>query len=143
MGLLVGVTATRHGLTPEQTAAMIELLVDRDVSELHHGDCTGGDADIDRIACGLGIKRFAHPPTNDALRAFCESEVVLTPEEYKARDRAIVLATGVLIACPRTKVEQRYSGSWYTVGFARGRGRPVVVVYPDGTLLKERTHGWW
>lgn len=141
--LLVGFTGTRHGLTPQQANALIELLIDRDIAEFHHGDCKGSDAEADLIACGLGIKRFAHPPTNDSLRAHCLSEVIHTPEEYKARDRAIVLQTGVLIACPRTVHEQKFGGTWYTVGYARTRGRPVVIIQPDGTLVKERTHGWW
>jgi hypothetical protein len=143
MGLLVGFTGTRHGMTPKQVSALIELLIDKDVAEFHHGDCHGSDAEADRIACGLGIKRYAHPPTNEKLRAFCEAEVVLTPEEYKARDRAIVLATGSLLACPRTAKEQKFGGTWYTIGFARQRGRPVVIVLPDGRIVKERTHGWW
>jgi len=140
-GLLVGITATRAGATPAQLDALLALLLRADVQELHHGDCLGGDADADGVACGLGIFRVAHPPSNPKLRAFCRAERVLPPEEYKARDRAIVRAAGVLVAMPRTAAEQRFGGTWYTVGHARLAGRPVVIINPDGTLRAERTHG--
>lgn len=143
MGLLIGTTATRSGLTPVQVVTLVEFLIDLDVQELHHGDCLGGDADVDLVACSLAIRRVAHPPVNDKLRAHCRSEAVLSPEDYKARDRAIVLQTGVLIGLPRTMREQRYGGTWYTIGYARTRGRPVVLINPDGTVTKERTHGWF
>lgn len=138
--LHVGITATRDGLTPEQAHALAGLLAGWDVAELHHGDCVGGDAEADAIAAALGIPRVAHPPDNSGLRAYTAAEVVLPPEPYKARNRAIVLATCPLVGLPASPVEQRYGGTWGTVRYARGLGRPLLIVAPDGTITRERYH---
>lgn len=37
-GIVLGVTATRTGLTPEQAAVVLHLLAHATVRELHHGD---------------------------------------------------------------------------------------------------------
>lgn len=139
--LLVGVTATRHGATGRQLAAALAMLQSRPVAELHHGDCVGGDAQLDALAQALGIPRAAHPPDNPKHRAFCPAERVLSPEPYLARNRAIVHATGVLVALPRTPDEEHYGGTWATVRYARSRGRPVFLVTPAGVVLPERDHG--
>lgn len=137
----VGVTATRQGATVAQLDRAIEFLSEWPPPELHHGDCLGGDADLDAVAVALGIPRVVHPPTNAALRAFCVGEVILSPETYKVRNQRIVLATGVLLAFPAIAEEQKFGGTWGTVRYARSRGRPVIVVLPDGSLRAERTHG--
>lgn len=144
--LVVGITATRSGLTAKQTDRLARLLAGEygwDVAEVRHGDCVGGDATADALAAALGIRRVAHPPVNDALRAFCGADELRPAEEYHARNRAIVLASCPLVAMPATFREQKYGGTWATVRFARGLRRPVLVVRPDGSVAAERANHFW
>lgn len=150
-GLVLGLTATRSGLTPEQGRVLTHILrglPNHPIRELHHGDCVGGDADADAIAAALGVYRVIHPPDNPALRAFClcdepvwDMGTVLLPRPYKERNRHIVDACWYLLAFPATIREQPYGGTWTTVRYARSRGVPLVLVRPDGMILPERTDG--
>lgn len=58
---------------PEQRAALVQLLVGLQPTELHHGDCVGADADAHRLAREhLTTTRIVvHPPDNPVKRASC------------------------------------------------------------------------
>lgn len=137
----VGFTGTQSGCQPEQAAALKALLAELGATHLHHGDCIGADADAHQAARQLGVAVELHPPRNDAKRARCamlEGEVVRAVDEYLARNRAIVDATEVLVACPWEEAgEGQRSGTWATVRHARKRGRPVVIVRPSGQIERE------
>lgn len=49
------------------------------------------------------------------------------------RNRDIVEAAEVLIACPDGPERQR-SGTWATIRHALRVGKPVVIVWPDGRV---------
>lgn len=63
--VILGVTATRAGMTPGQEHTIRSLLSDRLwPTELHHGACAGGDEEIAllvREICGTDCKIVAHP----------------------------------------------------------------------------------
>jgi hypothetical protein len=101
-----------------------------EITEFHHGDCVGADAEAHHIAVyHLGVDRvFIHPPINPNRRAFCQSPNILPPEDYLKRDLAIVLATDRLIACPKAGDPAPRSGTWYTVRRAQERGKPVLIL---------------
>ena len=141
--IILGITATRSGMTARQTEKAIKMLAGwiPDVVEVHHGDCLGGDAEIDTLAETLGIRRVSHPPDNPALRAFCEAQEIRTPEPYLARNRSIVLQTCPLLAFPATQTEQKRGGTWSTVHCARYLHRPVIIVLPNGSVITERYRG--
>ena len=134
----VGFTGTREGLTPPQRAALREVLRALAPSHVHHGDCVGADAAAHGLARELGVAVELHPPSIPALRAWCvmrEGEVVHEPAEYLTRNRALVDATEVLVACPREESgEAMRSGTWQAVRWARKRGRRVVIVRPSGRV---------
>lgn len=140
MTLVVGVTATREGATAAQVATLLDLLTGPgvEVAELHHGDCVGGDADADRVACSLGLRRVSHPPDNPKRRAFCRTEEERPELPYLRRNAEIVRSTGILIAMPKQAEEHRYGGTWSTVRLARSFRRPVVIIRPDGRAVFER-----
>jgi len=55
----VGFTGTQAGLTPKQKLELRSLLMDYrdDITEFHHGDCIGADADAHEIAAEiLGVE---------------------------------------------------------------------------------------
>lgn len=104
--------------------------------ELRHGDCKGADEDAHEIALDLGIVIGVHPPTNPKLRAWCEGAQLFDEKPYRERNRDIVDECRVLIATPKSRVEEKYSGTWSTVHYATSVGRPVRIIYPDGEVEK-------
>jgi len=140
----IGVTGTSTGVTPAQLATAWELLSYVNATELHHGDCTGADAACHRIVCDTRLKRrvndlpftriIIHPPDNDTKRAFCrEYDDIREPLPYLVRNRAIVAASDLLVAIPRTAAEELRSGTWATIRYARDAVIPVMIIEPDGS----------
>lgn len=137
MTVRVGFTGTRVGMTPDQRLTVAALLDDVSISWVHHGDCIGADADFHRIARAQGLKIKGHPPTEPALRAWCDFDEIAEPKPYLDRDRDIVAETAWLIATPKESVRRSYGGTWRTVGFASEATKPTVIVWPDGSLERE------
>lgn len=133
----LGYSGTSKGMTAEQKAALREILNEAD-GELHHGDCIGGDAEAHEIALDCGLLPILHPPTNTSKRAWCESPAhLIRPERpYLTRNRDIVDETIALIAAPAEFDEQPRGGTWYTVRYARKRGRPIALILPDGIVRR-------
>lgn len=129
--MIVGWTSTQHGLTPTQLRAAADWIVRLETTQLHHGDCIGGDEQIHAVCLALGIRVVLHPPSDSSKRAFCEgAAVILEPRPYLDRNHDIVDATQALVAAPKQELEQVRSGTWATVRYARSRGRRVIVVGP-------------
>ena len=128
----IGFTGTRNGMTYSQEQGLtLALLSHRhEITEFHHGDCVGADAEAHRIAVViLGPEKvYIHPPKDPKHRAFCKSPNILPPDDYLERDLAIVLATDRLIACPKAGPEVPRSGTWYTVRRAKERNKPVLIL---------------
>lgn len=55
---------------------------------------------------------------------------------YLQRNKVIVDRCGVLVAAPGEAQEQLRSGTWSTIRYARRVGRPVIMVLPDGTVVR-------
>jgi hypothetical protein len=134
--MIVGFTGTRHPLPDEQHTALCELVTRLNcgwsIVEAHHGDCVGADALFDLCCSNLGIVRHAHPGPGKH-RAFCPADVVHPTRLYMERNRDIVRAADLLIACPRGP-EVRRSGTWATVRHARFYGVPVTFIWPNGII---------
>jgi hypothetical protein len=137
--MMVGFTGTRHGMTEAQRAALDEILVRRcgAFGQLRYGDAIGADAEAHVIARNNGIRVVIHPPDVDTDRAFCQDGYVLPAKPDQERNRDIVDASAVLVACPRSAEEEPRSGTWSTVRYARKQGKPVHLVLPDGTVKVE------
>jgi hypothetical protein len=119
--------------TVQAEAATIQLL---GADWLHHGDCIGADAQMHSIAKRLRIKVALHPPINSFKRAFCQSDFIYSEADYLRRNHAIVTRTSRLIAAPKDFKEQLRSGTWSTIRYALRTGKPVFIVFPDGTIEK-------
>lgn len=129
----IGFTGTQRGMTPVQSAVVCDLL---SAGELHHGDCIGADAQAHDLARDRGLTVVVHPPIDPRKRAHKHGNVVLHPLPYLDRNLAIVAATEELIAAPDGP-ERTRSGTWATVRRARRMNRPVTIVFPDGTVVRE------
>lgn len=129
----VGLTATRDGVSAAQKARGYAIIAG--YLFLHHGDCKGGDEAIHRMAISRGgIKIIVHPPLSPIFRAFCVGDETRPPKDYLVRDRDIVNETSRLVALPRGMSEELRSGTWATVRFAKRAGKPVTIVFPDGSV---------
>lgn len=134
----IGFTGTRQGMTGEQREVVRRVLLT--ASEAHHGDCVGADADFHELASAGGIETTAHPPEDDKLRAFCRADRITDAKSYLERNKDIVDAVDVLVACPKEAKEPRVkrgSGTWQAIGYAKRTGRRTLIVWPDGTSFLE------
>jgi hypothetical protein len=136
----VGFTGTRDGMTRAQIVALNGWWEMLSVEEFHHGGCVGADADA--VACALNFTRAritAHPGDIQNLtswKAVEDSDVALPAKPCLERNRDIVDAADVLVACPKGEEEQR-SGTWATVRYARRRGKRIIRIAPDGVVVEE------
>lgn len=135
----IGITATRGSLTAAQATALGLVLCA--AHTLRHGDCRGGDAHAHRLALkekmarGGRLRIVIYPPSLPGLRAYCGSYDEIKEEKpYLDRNKDIVDDCGVLVALPKEGQEELRSGTWSTVRYARKRGKPVWIIYPDGTM---------
>ena len=129
----VGFVGVRGGLSYAQFRALSRVLIDRDlpgavigVEAVVHGADGWGDADFDRIARWM-------TPTPQFAVVGVPGEAA-EPASAAARNRAVVDACDLLVACPPGAVEEPRSRTWAAVRYARRVGRPVVLLYPDGTV---------
>lgn len=136
----VGFTgSSQKALSPLQAQFLINYAQVAQIEEFHHGDCIGADAEAHDIFHMAGIPIMIHPPENPAKRAFKLTpgytgglqNGLLPPKPYLKRNRDIVMATDVLIACPAGP-EILHSGTWSTVRFARSLGRRIFIIMPEG-----------
>lgn len=128
----IGVTGTRSGMNDRQVEDLHDFFcqLDPEVTELHHGDCVGVDAQVAEMARMLGIKVVCHPPIKTELRAWFSSDETREPLSYFARNRRIVEETDMLLVVPYQDEHQPNGGTWYTHDYAKKKGKPVEVFFP-------------
>jgi len=129
----VSFTGTRKGMTPEQRNMFFVSLIEFDADLLIHGDCVGADSDAHDIAADLGIPTRLRPCDLEDLRAYRSSGDIRDPKPPLERNREIVDDGDVLVATPDSFEERQRSGTWSTVRYAKGRGKKVFIIWPDGT----------
>lgn len=145
--MILGFTGTRKGLTAEQLAVFNETLavfnetVGRAIAPLeafHHGSCVGADVEAAMAVAAIfpTTRIIAHPGRVDDLwnGVSYVDHVTLPAKPPLARNRDIVEACDLLLACPYWMFERQRGGTWYTVRFARRMGKRVSIIWPDGTV---------
>jgi hypothetical protein len=131
----VGFTGTQQHLSTAQFDLLAAVLTElTEMTEAHHGDCCGGDLTFHVIIQESfpDVEIHIHPPEIENKRAFCVSNFVYEHKPYLERNRDIVDACDVLIACPKTLKEELRSGTWATVRYARKVGKPVAILWNNG-----------
>ena len=128
----VGFTGSRDGINAKQQNEMTEFLTKfKDhIKCVHHGDCVGADVAFHNIAKDLGISISIHPPKDSKLRAYCEpygSGKMFAEKDFLQRNHKIVDECGILIACPKTNTEQKRSGTWATIRYARKKKKQLKI----------------
>jgi len=140
--LKIGYTGTQRGMTALQCRAIWDIVWRREFIA-HHGDCVGGDAQFDvivRRATGCqGV--VIHPCDLDAKRAYCEiRQGVDILREVKTpldRNRDIVAEIDLLIAGPGEMIPKQRSGTWTTVRYAQEARRRLMIVFPNGAVVRD------
>ena len=134
----VGFTGTRKGLS-EYQKEMLQHILKKYGTVFHHGDCIGADEQFHVLAESelptdlLDTNIIVHPPDNDKYRAFssCLSKgTILLPKPYLERNKDIVDACDLLIACPNPKdeINKQRSGTWSTIRYAKKQGKDIIII---------------
>lgn len=128
----VGFTGTRTGMTHKQIVAFTALIKDLAMSEFHHGDCLGADAQAHAMVRDIkpGAATVIHPPSNSSSRAWCTGDILRPTDDYLLRNKAIVNETKLLIATPNTARELQRSGTWATIRYARKMKKQIIILEP-------------
>lgn len=130
----LGFTGTQNGMTPMQRTGLIALLEEQaaTLTEFHHGDCIGADAeahDIVRMVLPK-LSVHIHPPLKPGKRAWCAGDYEYNRVGYLNRNRDIVDAVDFLLACPKERSETLRSGTWATIRYARATNRLHRILFP-------------
>lgn len=148
MTVHIGFTGTQNGMTSPQIMAAVHLVERLGATDLHHGSCVGADEELHRGVMFGGLDHLrihSHPSTLWAKRAECYlREGLDIPYGAKPpleRNRDIVDACEALIAAPKESAETLRSGTWATIRYCRKVGKPVLIVWPDGTVSEEKPNG--
>lgn len=131
----LGFTGTQKGMTALQQASFAKIVVDFHITEFHHGDCIGADAEAHYIVLAQRIPVVIHPPVDQSRRAFCDgARDVLIPKTHFARNRDIVDDTDALAGASLLDQPMERGGTWYTIRYAVKRNKRAYVIWPNGTL---------
>ncbi len=133
----IGFTGSRKGITVAQAETLERFLNQLSVTEVHHGDCVGADAELHQLSFRLSLNNIIHPPADARYRAYSKgASRNCTPLEYLVRNKNIVMSTDVLVAAVQGDERQR-SGTWATVRYARKLKHPIAIVDATGQLRCE------
>lgn len=121
---------------PQQEA--VYTLLSAGVSALFHGDCSGADFNVGEICRRLQIPVGLFPSTSKTRGWSTWGVYMQEPTPPLARNKDIVNAGAWVLACPGEMHEERRSGTWAAVRYARKAGKPIVFVWPNGKVTKEQ-----
>ena len=160
---LIGFTGSRDGMTAAQKVAVTKILetlqtririgggsyeslppigspLGHPVKPIvGHGDCVGADAEFDAIATSMGLERHIYPCDIQSMRAHCELRGAIQisePARPLIRNQRLVTDSMVMIATPKEYQEVLRSGTWSTIRHARKRSSVLLLVTPDGNLVR-------
>jgi hypothetical protein len=140
----VGFTGTREGMTLNQRSQFWSWLSKQGATSFRQGCCIGADSQAAYVASKVVprptiVGHLSNLQAQTCPRAVGLCDDTVPPEPPLVRNHDIVDACDVLAACPRGP-EERRSGTWATVRFARTIGRRVVIFWPDGTVTEEQNN---
>lgn len=146
--MILGFTGTRIGLSPDQRWALGDVVAALP-TRLIHGGAVGADQEIDEWLAPLFAERtisieiYPGSPVRrdywlDPIRSYREIRHVWDVTAPLKRNRLIVKYSDHLIAYPGTMTEIARSGTWATIRYARKTGKPITIVWPNGTISEER-----
>lgn len=78
----IGMTGNRNGISEQALNKLKELLKSIEITEAHHGDCTGADENFHQIMVSFLIKIIIHPPDKNICRAYCQGDEIRKEKSY-------------------------------------------------------------
>lgn len=135
--MIIGFTGTRRGFTIPQIVAFSNHVESLDITEFHHGDCKGADAEAHDTIRKIHPKAkiVIHPPINEKNRAFKQGDLVLKSKEYMARNCDIVNSVSMMLCVTKMLSEEQRSGTWHAIRYTRTKGKPYTIFRPDGKII--------
>ena len=126
----IGFTGSREGMSQKQKEQFVLEMLKLEPTEFHHGDCEGADAEAHDIVREFfpAAKIVVHPPLNSSKRAFKDGDETREPDDYLPRDERIVNETSFLFGAPKSNIELKRSGTWYTIRYARRKDKKYIVL---------------
>jgi predicted Rossmann-fold nucleotide-binding protein len=101
-----------------------------------HGGSIGSDEQFHHLAVDLKWSVVIYPSTITEKRApslGVTAATVCAPEMSAKRNRKMVESSEYLIAAPRGYKEVERSEVWTMIRYAQSLGKPVLIVYRNGT----------
>jgi predicted Rossmann fold nucleotide-binding protein DprA/Smf involved in DNA uptake len=137
--MILGFTGTRHGLTEFQGEGLAYLLnqMIANTAYIVHGGCVGADDAFHHLVrekfpeAKIIIYPSNIPKTYMGYDASAEYMPSAPP---LIRNKRIVNACHLLIACPGEEKEIVRSGTWATIRYAHKNKKPIFIVTPAGTI---------
>lgn len=137
----IGFTGTQTGMSERQRSVLREELRGFVHGEFHHGLCIGADEEAHKIAKELQFRAIVgHPPkktTKMMVYDVWDFAGMWVPKGYLDRNRDIVSCSERMIATPKDFREELRSGTWSTVRCARRMKKPLMIIFPNGTVKYE------
>ncbi len=142
--MIIGFTGTQKGMTAAQKREVTGILARicdplKDHNRFaHHGDCVGADAEFDLIAHSLRWVTIIHPASDvsESKKAHTQEHGWIAKPAL-IRNHDIVDVSELLIATPGQSTEVQRSGTWATIRYAHKVQKPLIVISPDGTIIRE------
>lgn len=134
----VGITGTRYGWTEAQHDKFRACIRANFfwIKEFHHGLCEG----VDALSHGIvfcdhkEIVIIGHPSVDKTHQLECVCDELREEKTHFARNRDIVNETDALIVIPAQMEWQPRGGTWYTHDYAVKQKKPVLIIWPDGSV---------
>jgi hypothetical protein len=110
--------------------------------EAVHGGCIGGDWEFDHLCQFFELDIIVFPATNvpDYKCADLNSKYLKRTHAVGApalaRDKSMAKWCDFLVATPGEFVELQRSGVWATVRYYIKEQKPVLIIFPDGSMEK-------
>lgn len=128
----IGFTGTREGMSLAQRQAFVSTIkaIYPSPSQFHHGDCVGADKEAHDLIRALLAKCYIviHPGNTPWLAAGCLADVRMHSTDNISRNHDIVDAVDLMLAAPHTDEEQRRSGTWATIRYAKRLHKKLVIL---------------
>lgn len=126
----IGFTGTQLGMSQHQKEQFVLKCEELGITEFHHGDCIGADAEAHDIVREFfpNVWIVGHLPKYKNKQVFRKCDEYRAPLDYLVRDKNIVSETEFLIGAPKSDDEELRSGTWTTIRYSRKANKPQEIL---------------
>jgi len=139
MKMRVGFYGPGEGMTQAQRQALFLVLQGLGTeAEGHHDGLTarGAAGDFHKLARTLGWTIVIHPYVGHRPAVVADTVDIPGPPDHQRR--RLVDASLMMVCTPAGDEEDGHDATWDVIRMANEKGRPLVVIWPDGGVRMER-----